>query len=729
MKFKFNMNVLLVDVSVISQSVIFSIFLLLIYSCSGETNNSNKSSLDYMNISNTDIQYVKPTKQITSIIIKNSSDESNVFPFTCGQVFKKGDIPADKTIAAEDADGNVIPLQADIKALHDDGSVRHVILSSQLSLKGGETKKIFLGPGRKNSNPSVDLQHLLDNDFNATVTIIIGSIEYFLSVGELLQSQQPVAWLSGGIVSEWHMKGLIKTSDGVEHPHLSVHFYVRMYSNKNIRLSVVVENNFSFINNPSNINYDCIVSVNGREKINQSVTHFRQSRWKRTFWTDGKPSIQSKHNYSYLASTKAIPHYDQTVSISETAINNLKSKWNNESKPYDIMKIGFIEPYMPTTGSRPEIGPFPAWTAIYLMTMDETAKEVTLGHGDQAGSWSIHYRDSLTELPVSLDDYPYMTILGNPQDACRYEGDKQVCDNFATCESSCDTEYTHDTAHQPSLAFIPYLVTGDYYYLEELQFWANYNIISLNPGYRNYIKGHISGQVRGQAWSLRTLAQAAYITPDDHPLKSYFIEKLSNNNDNYYNRYVLNEDGDANPLGWIYPLYTNYAGNTEEISPWMDDFFTWAVGYIIGLGFNEWKSFFEYKARYPIGRMVGEGFCYVHGASYRQNAGAVLGGEQYTTWPDFYQGVLNKYGYEDLLCGSQNMADDINAVSSSNYSAGSMTGYPLSATGYPSNMQPALAVAVDIKVEKSADAWEQFISRKDLPDYSSEPQFAIIPCK
>ena len=33
----------------------------------------------------------------------------------------------------------------------------------------------------------------------------------------------------------------------------------------------------------------------------------------------------------------------------------------------------------------------------------------------------------------------------------------------------------------------------------------------------------------GQAWSLRTLGHAAYITPDAHPLKGYFVKQLDNN--------------------------------------------------------------------------------------------------------------------------------------------------------------------------------------------------------
>ena len=39
-----------------------------------------------------------------------------------------------------------------------------------------------------------------------------------------------------------------------------------------------------------------------------------------------------------------------------------------------------------------------------------------------------------------------------------------------------------DNAHQPSLAYVPYLLTGDRYYAEEMAFWANYGMLRTDPG-------------------------------------------------------------------------------------------------------------------------------------------------------------------------------------------------------------------------------------------------------
>src|SRR6478735_9995444 len=40
-----------------------------------------------------------------------------------------------------------------------------------------------------------------------------------------------------------------------------------------------------------------------------------------------------------------------------------------------------------------------------------------------------------------------------------------------------------DAAHEPALDFLPYLITGDRFYLEELEFWAEWNLSGTDPIY------------------------------------------------------------------------------------------------------------------------------------------------------------------------------------------------------------------------------------------------------
>lgn len=119
-----------------------------------------------------------------------------------------------------------------------------------------------------------------------------------------------------------------------------------------------------------------------------------------------------------------------------------------------------------------------------------------------------------------------------------------------TNTSDCSSYYSADTPHQPSFAFVPYIITGDYYYWEELKFWANYEMMGKNASYRSFRLGLLEhDQVRGQAWAWRTLGQAVFIAPTTDPQKTYLEEKMMNNITWYNTTYTNNPS--AQVLGWI----------------------------------------------------------------------------------------------------------------------------------------------------------------------------------
>src|SRR5690606_22228860 len=221
-----------------------------------------------------------------------------------------------------------------------------------------------------------------------------------------------------------------------------------------------------------------------------------------------------------------------------------------------------------SAGGRLEIAPLPRFAARYIISQDLRAKRVMVGHGVQAGAWPMHYRDEDTDLPVSIDDYQNLTIVGSNEP-------------FPRCGGNCSSPYTPEVAHHPSLAYVPYLVTGDHYLLEELQFWANW-VMFYGPAY-----GHANAkglavwdQVRGQAWGLRTLARAAYARPAAHPRRGHLREKLQTRIECFRDSWV-----DASPLGYITNTGAPRELNLERwISPWMDHLLSWSFGHRVALG-------------------------------------------------------------------------------------------------------------------------------------------------
>ncbi|MED5618869.1 hypothetical protein [Ideonella sp. BN130291] len=700
-----------------------------------------------------------PSATVTSVVVEHlaSSAEDKV-PVTFGQAFAPGDLPAGSFIAGRDNNGTVVPLQADVKATHADGSIRHAILSGVLPAVGAnESRTLSLGrSSAATAGPAITPQALVAAGFRAAVTIELGGQTYRASADEALLGASRIEWLSGPIATEWLLAVPFRTAAGTAHPHLMARFAVRAYAGLDkARVDVIVENNWAYEPAPQNFTYKAVIDVGGSPAFTQdSVVHYHHARWRKTLWWGSEPQVHLRHDNAYLMATRAIPNYDRSVTVTTDQLAALANRWASAKK--GLMAPGLVVTYMPTTGGRPDIGPLPQWSATYVLTMDRTAKATVLGTGDLAGSWPIHYRNQATDLPVTVADYPYMTLLGRPGDTNNPVTKKSEA--FPACGGICTTEpyqYSPDSAHQPSLAYLPYLITGDHYYLEELHFWTNYNTFKDNPGYRMREQGLLkSDQVRAQAWSLRTLGQAAYITPDNHPLKSHFVQMVHNNINWYTSTFVAAQPnalgflGGTGVDGFQAIVYTTASGANTGMAPWQDDFFTWSVGYLVELGFQDAAPLLAWKAKFPVGRMTAPGYCWIDGATYALAVRPSATAAPYGTFAEAYQATMrstdangmpvprvNSTGakYLDQPCASQAQADWLtrldmdNHASRSAWKAGEMTGYASSDSGYPSNMQPALAVAADSGIPQAAQAWSMFINRSVKPDYGTGPQFAIVP--
>jgi hypothetical protein len=638
-------------------------------------------------------------------------------PFTFGQVFSPGDVKSTESIVVKTSSGASLPVQVDVKARHADGSVRHAIITAVLpSSMPTQIQTIYLAKGAATAAsagaaPSQLLNAGFTSSFNATIE---GKV-YSASADALLRAGAHTSWLAGPLVNEWLVSAPLKTASGEVHPHLSARFAIRAYGSSAARVDVTIENTWAFEAAPQNFTYDAQVLVGGKPVYTKAaLTHYHHARWRETFWWGTAPQLDVRHNAAYLIATKAVPNYEM-LTIKETTLDAMSKRWlASKNGP---MESGIAQPYMMATGGRMDLGLLPRWNAMYLLSMDQRLKTVALGMSEQAGSWSSHYRNKVTGRPVTLAEYPYMTRLGTPGDT--YNPITKLKEAFPDCPATkCTTPLAADQSHQPSFAYLPYLVTGDYYHLEELQFWANFNTFSSNPGYREAGKGLLkSDQVRGQGWSLRTLAQAAYITPDADPQKANFNNILNHNIDWYHANYSNNPD--ANKLGVLTNGYAVVYNSNTGLSPWQDDYFTAAVGVTVELGFSKAAPLLTWKTKFPVDRMTGNGYCWIFGGIYSLKV------RDSSTLP-FYTTIAQAYNnsvaatHLTQACASTAMATTLGMK------VGQMTGYSDDPQGYPSYMQPALAYSVGANPGGAA-AWKQFISRTVKPDYSTGPEFNVVP--
>ncbi len=667
-------------------------------------------------------------KHVVFLDVENETDEEDEgSPLTFAHVFKPRDVPSGHTLGAR-IDGIEVPLQTDPKARHHDGSLRHAILTLRgphVPAHGSVQVELITRPEAP-TRTSVGLEELLATDFDADVALTIDGRTWTRSARACLERASleggtMTRWMEGSEASEWVVSAPLE-ADGVEHPHLTARFSIRAFAGlERVRVAVVVENDWTYEPNPQNYTYDVRIDVGGVEAFHvEELVQHRQTRWRETFWWGDKPRSRVRHDARYLIETGALPHYDPSLVIPEATLERLQADW--ASQDTGAMGIGPMEAYMPATGAHADIGPLSRWDALCVVSMDSRACDITMRLADLAGSWPTHFRDHDTDLPVSIVDFPYLGLHGNPGDYVNRETHVSealpACPNDADCTRS---PYTPDDAHQPSLGYLAYVLAGEFDHLEELQLWANYNVVLANPHYRELDRGLLKWQqVRGQAWSLRTLGYAAFITPDNHPMKDYFLELLTNNIEFYTREHVAME---PNALGFMTtsPYLAPYDGGLG-IAPWMDDFFTWSVGQLVAMGFEEARPLLEFKARFPVGRMMDPGFCWIFGAPYSMHVRGGEGAGQpfFDSFSQVYQAMVDP-AIAALPCGGSEMAAALSLRE------GEMTGYSSSDAGYPANMQPALAVAVDSGIEHARAAWERFEARSVKPNYTGSPQFAITP--
>jgi len=494
--------------------------------------------------------------------------------------------------------------------------------------------------------------------------------------------------------------------DGDAHPALWMLADVTFFGPERARVSIVLEN--TFLDTPGDLVYDAAITSGGDEEVvfeASDITHYHHARWRQVHEWGAVPRLRVHHDAAYLADAGVIPRYDPDVVVTEDALSRQYESWNGSNT--EIMGNGLIRAYFPGTGGRPDIGPLPTWTALALTANDARADEVMLGLGDLAGSFSVHYRDRSTGRPISIDDFPTVTLIAA---AARWSDDE---DKLPICDS-CTSPYTVDTAHQPSLAFVPYLLTGDPYFLDELYFWASYNFISQNFEYRGKALGLFHReQVRGQAWSLRTLFHAAWIATEGDPERTMLAAKVANNLDWYRDNAV-----DSNPLGW-WGAQSNSGTdggrldrNMDETvryytSPWQSDFLTWAFDQGVAMGWDDAEPIRDWLAGYAVGRFTnGPGFNPNDGSPYHL-AVSNVSGDQYSDWATVWQmSFANRAGDPPETLPSVNCA-----------------------FCYPANARVALTAAIHGSLADSAEAYdfvdEGLAPHKEL--FSSDPTWAIVP--
>ncbi|UCG34033.1 MAG: hypothetical protein JSU68_05230, partial [Phycisphaerales bacterium] len=361
--------------------------------------------------------------------------------------------------------------------------------------------------------------------------------------------------------------------------------------------------------------------------------------------------------------------------------------------------------YMPTTGGRPEIAPYPTWTVYYLLTMSPQAKALVLANGDLAGSWPIHVRSRETGRILTIDQRPTFWLDGyrDGQDKPRWKDDRHP-------PRPDGEKLSPDIAHQGSFAYVPYLVTGDFYYLEEAYFWGNCCLLKTWPHQRKDAQGLLGGQIRGNAWGLRNVADAGWIAPDAHPEATYFDQKIRNNIADRIRRML--GPPEYNKMGFwglrtVKDARIHNAANPNWMVnvPWELDYLTWSFHHLVELGYSDAAKPRDFLLRQRVGMLTNRSdFDPMLAAPYR----CVVGERGPNGHVTFYED-WKKLGQENAKL--------------------SKPGLPNYGNSYAYSARAAAVCGIDGHFPRAAEAvtWLE----EHLPDHSTvmarNPAWAIVP--
>ena len=567
---------------------------------------------------------VRPTGQnaVVGVLVSGMGGQEGRIT-TFGQAFRQGDWPQGTDLVAE-WNGRTVPMQADVKARHPDGSVRHAILS--IVNPSASSAQIALRTGLAAGGGALNLASILQRGYNLTLDVDMNGRKLSLDAKALLTEahrSQPDRWLTGPLASEIRIKRKLT-------PQLTAVLDIRALADGAIRTSVSMHNDDMLASNKE-VAYSYALRMSGKTLLQRNITHRRFANWREIVWAGGQPSkAHVAYDYPYLIAAGAVPAFDPELDIDRDFFNRpVSGLAQSDTGP---MGNALIEKAMPTTGGRPDIGMVPDWTLAWLRRQDADTRFAMMQTAEAAGAVPWHIRDPQTGRVPTLDRHPRYWLDGRANQAeYGHDAMKTQVDGWKL-----------DNAHQPELAYVPYLISGDRRFLDELHAQAAYGLFSYNSakGYRDGAEGNLTNdEVRGQAWANRTHGYAAFITPDNHPEKRYLTSKLAQRLNWYATAYPQRDDlgGPASyqTSGWI-----KGANPKGIVSNWQQDFFSQSLAQIARMGFSEANGIYNVTRKYHLSRFLRSDFNPLWATGYHTIHGDRNTRAPFRTWREIAQANL-----------------------------------------------------------------------------------------
>ena len=516
-----------------------------------------------------------------------------------GQAFIAGDLPAGAVLGARDTSGAALPAQCDIKTRHPDGSARFAVVA--LRGAAGPVMLTRLGTAAAPMNLTAQLAR-------HSLSVMLGGQRLDL-MAPLRDALARRPWQAGALVAQGRVALPVT---GVAVTSLRLVADIALLADGACAVDVWLRNDGAMRPGGGRVTYALRVVLDGAEVLaTDTMLQHQYTGWGRLLHSGPLPPLV-RHDAAYLARAGAVARYNLATGVDEALLAGMAAAVRAPGWSVPLGARGITQ-QMGMGGARADIGPATQSQAIWLMTGDARAAAYVIGQAEAAGAIPWHFWDAAAGGWMDTARWPGLWTdgRGGPPPG----GLAQPI--------AADTGWSIASSHQPDLSTVPYLLTGRRAFLDGLQAQACWNVLGQWPGTRgsptprqpaegvNLSRGN---QVRGAAWALRQLDNAAWASPDDDP-QAPWLRATAAANWGWLKaqlpRWTASQ-GEAH--GWIPGEY----GIPGLLPPWQQDYFASTAAATARRGNADATAVLAWMGNFLAGRFLSEarGFSPRDGVAY-----------------------------------------------------------------------------------------------------------------
>lgn len=523
---------------------------------------------------------------------------------TLGQVFRAGDFPRGAMLVARLADGTALPVQADVKVRHADGSARFALLAlAAPALAPGALAGVVLARAPARPARRLDIAAALAR--HGAVLHLAGQ-----RIDLLAPLRRPESlWQSGPLAVQARLTQPL-TIGGIA--SLRVVADVTLLADGGMDVDLWLRNDGAMRPGGGEVGYEARLELDGRDALRASIPrHHQYTGWGRLL-RGGPPAPFPRHDAAYLADTGATPRYDLSTGVEDALLARMAARL---TEPDWAQALGprFVAQRMGSPGGRADIGPMTMPQAVWLQTGDPRAAAFAIGQAEAAGSIPWHFWDSAADRWMDTRRWPGLWT----------DGRGGLPPGGLAQPIAEDTGWQLASSHQPDLATLPWLLTGRRAFLDEMQAQACWCVLSQwprargtpgRPGVAEGVNLVRANQVRGAAWSLRQIGNAAWASPEEDPNTAWFREVASANWAWLRQQLPRWTERQGEAHGWIPGEY----GSPGLLPPWQQDYFASTAAAAARRGDADARAVLGWMENFLAGRFLrqAQGFAPQDGAAY-----------------------------------------------------------------------------------------------------------------